>query len=214
MCHLSTSYKEARECDITYGNKIIRKVKNNEMGLRFPKLNLGKLYILCHSDASFNNLSNGGSQGAFVILLGDVNGNCSPIQWQSKKVRRIVKSTLAAECLSMENAVDSAFYIKNVLCEILKLSSEQVHLKCVIDNASLYESLFSTKKLREDKRLILDISLLKEMYNKGEINSITLVESANQLADSLTKQGAPVDLLRRTIQGGHIGRLYENTKDA
>ena len=81
-------------------------------------------------------------------------------------------------------------------------------MKCVIDNASLYDALFSSTNVKEDKRLILDISLLKEMYEKEEINSIELVESSKQLADALTKQGASPELLRRVVNSGSIGHAY------
>ena len=209
VCQLSIAYKDARESDLAYGNKVIRKIKNNEMTLKYPKMNLeGTMHVHCHSDASFNNLPNGGSQGAFVILISDEGGNSAPIQWQSKKVCRVVKSTLAAECLAMEDAADSAFYIKNVLMELLSLGPERVLMKCVIDNASLYEALFSSTNVKEDKRLILDISLLKEMYEKEEINSIELVESSRQLADALTKQGASPELLRRVVNSGSVGLVY------
>ena len=115
VCQLSIAYKNARESDLAHGNKIIRKIKNNKMTLKYPKMNIGEtMYVHCHSDASFNNLPNGGSQGAFVILISDENGNSAPIQWQSKKVRRVVKSTLAAECLAMEDGADAAYYVKNV----------------------------------------------------------------------------------------------------
>ena len=53
--------------------------------------------------------------------------------------------------------------------------------------------------VNEDKRLVLDISLLKEMYERMEINSIKLGESARQLADALTKQGASPELFSQKV---------------
>ena len=59
----------------------------------------------CHfegyADASFANLQGGKSRGGFIILLVDTNGKCCPILWQSRAIRRVVKSTLAAETLSL-----------------------------------------------------------------------------------------------------------------
>ena len=203
VCQLSVRYKNATVTDIINANKTIKKVKHNNLKLKFPKLQQNGRYILkVYSDSSFNNLPNGGSQGGFIIFLCDSEDNGAPIQWQSKKIRRVAKSTLAAECLAMEDAVDAAFYLKCVLLEILQASVENIRVECFIDNKSLYDNLHSSTNVKEEKRLILDIALIKEMLQKNEINSVTLVESKEQLADCLTKQGASSEGLRDVIAAG------------
>ena len=197
VCQLSVAYKDAKLSDIITANKIIKRVKCNNLCLKFPKLNVNDvLTFKVYSDSSFNNLANGGSQGGYFLFLCDMENNVTPIQWQSKKIRRIAKSTLAAECLALEDAVDSAYYLKCVLMDILQLTPDRIEIECFIDNKSLFDSLHSTTNVKEGKRLILDIALIKEMLQKKEINIIHLVESKKQLTDSLTKQGASSDLLR------------------
>ena len=120
----------------------------------------------------------------------DKQDNAAPIQWQSKRIRRVAKSTLAAECLALEDAVDAAFYLKCVLLEMLRSDQESIQIMCYIDNKSLYDNIHSSTNVKEEKRLVLDIALIKEMLQKEEINSITLVNTKEQLADCLTKQGA------------------------
>lgn len=58
-----------------------------------------------YSDASLGNMPNGGSQGGFIILLAIQSGKFSPIWWNSKKIRRVVRSTLAAETLAMADGI-------------------------------------------------------------------------------------------------------------
>ena len=100
-CQLSAAKKNATVKDLLYANKTIKKIKNSEVHLKFPSLeNLETAKIIVYSDASFNNLPKGGSQGAHMILLSDKNQQTAPIQWQSKRIKRVVKSTLAAECLA------------------------------------------------------------------------------------------------------------------
>ena len=77
--------------------------------------------LIVYSDASFKNLPDCGSQGANIILWCDSDGRCAPIQWQSKKIKRVVKSTIAAECLALHDGVDNAFYTKAIIQELLKL---------------------------------------------------------------------------------------------
>ena len=205
VCQLSVRYKTAQVLDIINANKTIKKVKCNNLYLRYPVLVDTDKYILkVYSDSSFNNLPNGGSQGGFIIFLCDTKDNAAPIQWQSKRIRRVAKSTLAAECLALEDAVDTAYYLKCVLLEMLRLPPENIEIQCFIDNNSLYENIHSTTNVKEEKRLILDIALIKEMLQKKELTSVSFVESKDQLADCFTKQGASSVKLQGVISAGSL----------
>ena len=83
---------------------------------------------------------------------------------------------------------------------MLCLSPENIEIKCFIDNKSLFDNLHSSTNVKEEKRLVLDIALLKEMMQKEEITSVELVESKDQLADCLTKQGASSERLRSVLE--------------
>ena len=79
-------------CKASTKFKIIRNVKNTENCIKFSCLDL-KLF----TDASFNNLPNGGSQGGQIIVITDGNNNSCPLYWNSSKIKRAVLSTIAAE---------------------------------------------------------------------------------------------------------------------
>ena len=143
-----------------------------------------------------------------MIFLSDDDGNCCPIHWQSRKIKRIVKSTLAAECLGLQEASECAFYLKTVLSEMLGTSSEAIQIICFTDNKSLVESLHSTRTL-EEKRLILDQAILKDMMLKGEIKCVKWLEKEKQLADPLTKPTASSVMLRDVIQRGDISDVVD-----
>ena len=87
------------------------------------------------------NLVEGGSQVGHIIFLCNPNNKVIPLQWQSKRIRRIACSTLAAECLTMLDAVDAAFLIKSLL-EVL-LSCKGVKIVSIIDKKSLFDTLFN-----------------------------------------------------------------------
>ncbi len=61
--------------------------------------------MVVYSDASFGNISDGGTQGGHLIVLMGENGKFSPLPWQSKRVKRIVRSTLAVETLAMSGII-------------------------------------------------------------------------------------------------------------
>ena len=89
----------------------------------------------------------------------DGNGLYSPIAWQSRKIRRVVKSTIAAECLAALEAAETIIYLANILKDILRLS-DCVKTYVFCDNKNLVNSAHSTNI--EDKRLIIDISVLRD----------------------------------------------------
>ena len=71
--------------DLKRVNKIIRKVQAEQVCLNFHDLG-EQVELLLFSDASFGNLSDGGSQGGYVILLKGQNGKINPVTWQSEKI--------------------------------------------------------------------------------------------------------------------------------
>ena len=69
--------------------------------------------FLAYSDSSYANLKNAGSQVGFIIFPTDADGvKLSPIAWQSKRIKHVVKSTLVAEMLALVDAAEASFSSK------------------------------------------------------------------------------------------------------
>ena len=143
-------------------------------------------------DASFGNLPDGGSQGAYVVYLSD-GVSRSLVSWQSRKLRRIVKSTLAAETLSPIDGAECGILIQKILCDSFGISS---NIQCFSDNASLVESVDSTNLIL-DKRRRIDMGVVRQMAQNCEIR-VMWVDTSSQLANCLTKKGP------------HFSNLLEN----
>ena len=63
-CYLSNSLNKAKFAEFARANNVIRKVKMNKMSLTFNKVQtIEKSKISVFSDASFNSLPGGASQG-------------------------------------------------------------------------------------------------------------------------------------------------------
>ena len=194
VCHLSVSFSKATIDDLLRLNKLICYMNSSHLKLAFPKLE-GEVFLDCYSDASFANLPDGGSQGGFIIFLSDSSHNRCPVLWQSRKVRRVVKSTLSAEALALLDCAEAAVYLQGILEQI---THRCVKINCYVDNQSLADTVYSSKTL-EDRRLRIDIAVLRDMIKKGEINSVSWVATARQLADCLTKRGANPSRLRAAV---------------
>ena len=197
-CQIACSIKNAKVSDIKYANKAVRKVKGSNYHLTYLPLGTPELWkIISFSDASWGNLPDGGSQGAYLIFLVGEGGTANLISWQSRRVRRVARSTIAAETLAAMDACESASLLSSQISEIMNIAPIPVTL--LTDNESLTNSVLSTKSV-EEKRLRVDISALREMVNRKEIESIRWISTDDQLADCLTKQGAKVECLLAVIK--------------
>ena len=202
-CLLSNAMKTCKAEDILAGNKVIKRLKSEDLALRFP--NLGSIMdskLIAYSDASYANLPDGSSQGAFVVLLVNSEGLFAPLAWQSKKLKRVVKSTLAAETLAAVEAVETGFLLTLILKEQHN-SQSSIDIECFTDNQSLFDTIHSTNSII-DKRLRVDMAILREMVHKKEV-LIKWVETKDQLADALTKKGASSTRLMEALRSSHLG---------
>ena len=170
----------------------------NKVFLHFPSLDLDNLVVRCYADASFANLPDAGSQGGTYIEL--VSGSTSaPIEWQSKRLTRVPRSTLAAETISMVDGMESGFLAGKMLNEILYNNKSTVPVEGITDNYSLFEVAHSTTPVKE-KRLRIEVSILRETISKKEFQ-LKWIDTGHQLADCLTKKGSDPRKLVERITG-------------
>ena len=90
MSTLASNLDNATVNEILYCNKITSNVYHNSYQLSYIKIN-GKQKTVIYTDASYGNLKNGGSQGAYLIFLMEENNFCNLLSWQSKQVKRVAQ---------------------------------------------------------------------------------------------------------------------------
>ena len=114
-------------------------------------------------------------------------------------LKRIAKSTMAAEAQALAEGADEAYAIQGFIRE---LTGEGSSLPITIrsDNHNLVQSVYSTNSIT-DKRLQMDISVLREMIEKKELSKVEWVPTERQLADCLTKKGASSRKLLMALVG-------------
>ena len=150
-------------------------------------MNIEMLKVRCYADASYGKLPDGGSQGGLFIELCDSENITCPIFWQSKRIHRVVSDVMAAEALAMKDALDAGFLVKSLVEEILYQGKEKIPLEALTDSKALHEAVHSTKAM-QNRRLRIDLSIIRE-YILNEQCEISWVQSKDQLADILTKDG-------------------------
>ena len=126
-------------------------LQNNRLTMKYSKLDVRNVSLVSFCDAAYGNLKDGSSQGAYIIfLVSKKNGKCCPLTWQSIKIKRIVKSSLAGESWSMIEAIETCEVMEIRLREIM--NSNKIPIICVTDCRSLFNELHTSNTI-EDKGL-------------------------------------------------------------
>ena len=145
----------------------------------------------------------GGSQLGYLITLVGDDGKCSLLNWQSKWIKHVVRSILAAETLALSDAVNDGIYISEIVSELLFNVTKSLPIEIYTDSISLFDAIKSKKNVLE-KRLRIDIAMLREMFEWKIITNIHNITTKNQLANALTKKGASTKELLDLLQKGVI----------
>ena len=161
------------------------------------------LKLSIFADESHGNLSDGKSQLSYLIMLVGDDGKCLILNWQSKRIKRVVRSTLAAETLALCYAVIDRIYVSEIVSELLFNGTKSLPIEIYTDSKSLYDAIKSEKNVLE-KRFRIDRALLREMFERKIITNIHNISAKNQLAsNALTKKVAStkelLDLLRKGV---------------
>eukprot|EP00172_Hildenbrandia_rubra_P000344 Plantae.Rhodophyta-Hildenbrandia_rubra.ctg11618.p1 GENE.Plantae.Rhodophyta-Hildenbrandia_rubra.ctg11618~~Plantae.Rhodophyta-Hildenbrandia_rubra.ctg11618.p1 ORF type:complete len:534 (+),score=91.74 Plantae.Rhodophyta-Hildenbrandia_rubra.ctg11618:92-1603(+) len=162
----------------------IRHIKRNNIFLRHPKINLEKAKLCCFTDASFANNDDLTSQLGMIALSCDHENNCSIAQHGSWKRSRVTRSVLAAEMHAFATGFDFTYALQQ---DIISMTGRKKPVVMRIDSKCLFDTITKLTTLTE-KRLLINVSALRESYNRAEISNIAHVSSERNLADSLAKR--------------------------
>lgn len=142
----------------------------------------------------------------------------SPLSWSSKKIARVVRSTLSAEAFSMSKSVDKLGWLRLLWGSLMIPNFEwrdpckagqQLHQAMVVTDCKSLFDLVSRRAMPscEEYRTTLEVLLIKERCQ--EHCSFRWIPTSLQLADCLTK---PMDatLLRAILEQSHF-QLFDES---
>ena len=114
----------------------------------------------------------------------------------------MVRSTIAAEALSLQEGMEDGIFLRSVITELIDPLSSVIPLQIYTDNKSVVESIHSTRMV-EDKLLRLTFAALKESISSGDI-IVKWCPGNLQLANCMTKKGASGVQLTSVLQSGRL----------
>ena len=133
MIELSTKLKKAVVNDLLRAVKAIKKLKSESAKVFFPALQTDTWKIVVFTDAAHANLCDGvSSMATHVVLLCDKHRNCCLLSWQANKIKRVVRSTIAAEALSSQEGSEDAIYMRKLLEELLGLPEQTAQIEAKV----------------------------------------------------------------------------------
>ena len=212
-------------------NGLLREAKRtSNFCLTLRPIDFRKACFLAFGDASWANAEQSASQAGFMIFLGTfaaftVIGSVVSLQdWRSHRIRRVCRSTLAAECMAMDASVDSAMFLRGLYAEVLlskysasscgPLPADFLPLKSITDCRSLFDLLTKegTPSTTLERRLAIDIAALnqvgEEFDEEDPRRTFVWVPTDHQVADHLTKR-KPWQQLRDILNRGWVKLVGE-----
>jgi hypothetical protein len=193
----------AKIADLLDANRLLGDAKRHaHVKVTISSIPEDQIRMIAYSDASFATRDKQHSQKGMLILAAHQDvfqqkiALASPISWSSKKIERVVASTLAAETYALSYTVDTLNWVrlawewlrnpntpwKNPE-KVWKQSSPGI---AVIDCKSLYDVLTkNTTPQCQEHRTLIEALVIKSHLSTGLHPH--WVHSAAQLADALTK---------------------------
>jgi hypothetical protein len=162
-------------------NAIVDKAKRSDVAMVYTSIPDKDIVLLGYADAAWANLPNGGTGGGYVVGLSDLH-TFGFLSWRCRRLKRIVKSTLAGETLALTDLVDELVVLRETMKRMTGVAPRTI---ARTDCMSLHDHIMKGKQVQE-KRLHVELSMLKEVVENKECE-IEWVETAEQLSDCLTK---------------------------
>ena len=214
---LAQAMGDLRVSHIVEANTLVRDAHENAefkivfKGGQISYLN-GQFKIVCASDASLTNAEASGdklrSQAGYVIGIQAKDGcGIHFVEFNSSTIRRVCRSTLAAEANGLVTAAEAMDYLRSVVLAILHPGMQLTDLMdrgdivpavCYTDARSVHDVVVRDTSRPADKRIRVVVAQLREILTAPG-NELKWLDNSMMLADALTKLSAERQYLLQAI---------------
>ena len=223
--YLQTRVNKGQVQHLLEANRVLQEAKAHPISLMVVPIQEQHVTFCTFSDASFATSKDHNSyQGTLVVatdwrMLANREAVIIPVAWSSKKISRVVRSTLSAEVVSLCGSVDRMSWIrlfwewfKNPAVDIAhpeEVLSHAPQASLVTDCKSAYDIATKTAvPTCSELRTQLECLLLRERLQEN--CKMRWVHSKAMLADCLTKVMDSSEL-RRHLREGYYA-LFDEQK--
>ena len=189
---------------------IVRELKESKPIIKYEASSWRTPVLVAEGDAAIGNLEGGGSQGGCLVSIRDVetqNPTSHLLAHQSKRIKRVVWSSMSAETVNQTAMMDTALWIRDMIRSVTR-----VNLRVVVktDCESYRSAVHSLSNVRKEKRLTLDVYAMREALRTGQIFSVSHVKSDQNNADGLTKHSKSTAVILYELAAGKVRDTWRN----
>ncbi|CAK0829661.1 unnamed protein product [Prorocentrum cordatum] len=212
----------------TTANNIVKLIKQNQhIGLHIHRHNMDDLAVFTWCDAAWASRPGGHSQGGHLTAVAAAKAmhgekaEFTVLGWGSKKLRRVARSSLAAEVQEAGDAEGEQCMVRMVQAEILLNKSpvrERMdmlhHLPAVLvtDCRAFYDGVVRSQSAGlglEERRTAIEALALRSALDEGK-TLVRRVHSHSQIADGLTKGNwQAFGVLKLFLEKQEWGLIYD-----
>ena len=203
--YLTTRYGKATKSDLTRAVKLLTRAKEESTEMIIPNLGDMKDWLVIGiSDASNKSSNEIFSVGGHVILLVNKTTEAAAVvHWSSKKITRVVSSSLAAETLGLQQMTGTLYLVRQILEGLCGTQASQIPCLALTDSKNLWSCIHNISSC-SDNRLQADvINIRQAIHDDQTIQEVRYIHSSQMLADCLTKQtNLTGQMLLNTVRTG------------
>ena len=218
-------------------NRVVKlALQKAALGIKIRRnlVDLKNCMILTWADSAFANAEDEKSQCGICLGLvpkgEDVHVTGSferllPILASSGTVKRVVRSTLAAEAYAVPGGIETAQFLRHVILELLQpprpgtsvlQAVSKIHgripIVCCTDSDNLEKSIESDSGGTKDKRLRIVVAMLREVVEIEPWVKILWINTQRMVADPLTKLDSPLFKLLEDFMASLQATFPKSTK--
>ena len=176
--------------------------------------------IVAAHDASFSNEAGMKSQQGYMLFAAQTDafsgeGEVHFLDWSSSTIKRVVRSTLAAESAAASKCFDRAVFLRVIIAEFLQGSKaigarwqdlqQRVPMLFLSDCRSMVEHIQKTGAAVDEKRVAMDLADLRAGVDAGDL--VVWIPTKRMVADCLTKHltlDEEVESIKNLLRDGRM----------
>ena len=144
-----------------------------------------------------------------------MGGPCHTVEYMSKALRHVTRSTFSSELLAACDSVDLGLLIITLLHELEKgpitctkhrelreNGGFSMHMTLSIDAQSVYAAITALAlKAPAEKGLLAHVQFIRELLDNGVLSALNWIDTRDMAADGLTKGAVDRDQLHDVMDG-------------
>lgn len=172
--------------------------RRENTALKYWPLYCSSAHFHAYANASFASNNDLFSQLSFLVFMCDKDDVCPILDFSCKTSEGNARLIVTVNLYGLVDAFDVVMILAH---DLRKTLDQEILLSLSTDAEQIFDAILK-EKYTTKKRLMIDVGCARQAYKAIEIDSIGLVSSVNNPADSKTKL-TPIGALKKNMEIGY-----------